>query len=81
MSNLTALKTERYWELLEREMDRQRLPQRQAEMTLFIRIIKANRHRGFSHRHIARRLHVVWGLGERTYYRRLAKARQTICIP
>lgn len=62
-------------------MRKEGLHQRDAELSLFIRTVLKHHEEGVSDYTIAKRLHSAWGLHHTTYYRRLAKARQTICIP
>lgn len=70
-----------YWDLVAETMKREALSQREAEYALTLYTLKRYHRQGHSTRQIALHLHKVWGLCPMTYYRRLAKARQTICIP
>lgn len=73
--------TATYWEQVTRLMDRDGLNQREAAQALFVSIVRKERFAGHAHDLIFTRLHQRWGISHGTYYRRLAKARRTICIP
>ncbi len=73
--------TELYWQLVQSMMSLEGLYQRAAEVEVFRRHVKRARENGFPHRTIQRQLTEMWGLSHGAYYRRLARARQTICIP
>jgi len=70
-----------YWDLVQQVMDDTCLNQKCAEHHLVLQTILKYHRQGFSTHTIAKRLHQQWGLDITTYYRRLAKARRTICIP
>ena len=73
--------TELYYQLVQELMTAEGLCQRTAEYELVIRAMQRHQRQGFTTFYIAKQLQRKWGMDIATYYRRLARARQTICIP
>lgn len=79
--NMLNKGTDQYWALVADLMRREGMGQREAEYALTIRWILRYSQQGHRAHPIILRLEAQWGLHSTTLYRRLAKARQTICIP
>ena len=69
-----------YWQLVQETMDREQLTQQAAEELLVIEEAVKYLRAGWSHYQIGIRLQAMWGLNRTTYWRRIRKARQTVCI-
>ena len=69
-----------YWALVHHTMQEEGCSQSEAELLLVITEAVKYRMAGWSHYQIGTRLQAMWGLNRSTYWRRLKKARQTVCI-
>ena len=69
-----------YWRLVQQVMDEEQCDQQTAEDTLLIREATRYGMAGWSQHQIAKQLKQQWGIARASYYRRLAKARATVCI-
>lgn len=72
--------TQLYWDLVQQTMDREQVNQQLAEDLLLVNVAIEYGRAGWSQYQIARRLEKLWGFHHITYYRRIKKARQTVCI-
>ena len=73
--------TVQYWDAVGDLMAREGVGQRQAEHLLIVRALTEAARNGTTARQAIPRLQARWGLSQAMYYRRLARARQTICLP